>query len=182
MNELSQAGGGPAQVDDANKPRPTPLDLEPPHRFETRQETEELVEHVLRAQPGVAEAVVVLARADGGGGDASLVAYVSPASAASGEGEGAAERGGGSTAAVAFGRASSLGGLRSALPAYMVPSVVVGVDAWPRTSSGKIDRKRLPAPSAMSTAEGDAAGVIMPRTREEALVVEEHYPSGRVRR
>ena len=42
MNELSQAGGGPAQVDDANKPRPTPLDLEPPHRFETRQETEEL--------------------------------------------------------------------------------------------------------------------------------------------
>merc|ERR1740130_2170441 len=32
------------------------------------------------------------------------------------------------------------------LPQYMVPSAVVVVEEWPRTSSDKIDRKRLPAP------------------------------------
>ena len=74
---------------------------------------------------------------------------MSPASAVVGskDADSAAEHGC-LTAAVAFGRAAALGGLRDALPAYMVPSVVVGVDAWPRTSSGKIDRKRLPAADA----------------------------------
>ena len=71
-----------------------------------------------------------------------------------------------------FGRASGLSGAREALPAYMVPSIVMGVDAWPRTSSGKIDRKRLPSPNVTSAVWGDAAGVRAPRTREEALVLE----------
>ena len=46
---------------------------------------------------------------------------------------------------VPFSLATGLIGARDALPAYMLPSVVVGVDEWPRTSSGKIDRWRLPA-------------------------------------
>lgn len=33
--------------------------------------------------------------------------------------------------------------LRERLPGYMVPSVLVGLDSFPRTSSGKIDRLRL---------------------------------------
>jgi len=32
------------------------------------------------------------------------------------------------------------------LPAYMVPSALIWLDQWPKTSSGKIDRKALPPP------------------------------------
>ena len=52
------------------------------------------------------------------------------------------------TAAVAFDHVPSLAGVRAALPPYMVPSLVVGVESWPRSSSGKVDRRRLPAPDA----------------------------------
>ena len=122
------------------------------------------IEHALRAQPGVVDAVVLLdTRLD------ALVAYVSPPSAAV---SGAVLSDGSPfTPAAAFGRASSLGGATAALPAYMVPSLVVGVATWPRTSSGKIDRKRLPAP------EGGAAGgggggsmVVAPRSAAEVRV------------
>merc|ERR1712086_775303 len=64
---------------------------------------------------------------------------------------------GGFGAAVPFGRAA-------ALPAYMVPSVVVGVREWPRTSSAKIDRNRLPPPEGGS---GAAAEVVPPRSAAE---------------
>lgn len=43
---------------------------------------------------------------------------------------------------------------RATLPAYMVPSSVVGIDEWPRTSSGKIDTKQLPPPPSVSEGTG----------------------------
>ena len=117
------------------------------------------IEHALRAQPGVVEAVVLLLH----GGEQSLVAYVSPASVV---GEGAAVEG--CTApSLPWSRVAGLRGVVE-LPAYMLPSVVVGVDEWPRTSSGKIDRKQLPPPSDMLSA--DAGAVIAPRTAAEATV------------
>jgi amino acid adenylation domain-containing protein len=81
------------------------------------------VEAALRAVAGVRDAVAV---ADG----ARLLAYV--------VGEGAPE-------------ASELRGrLRERLPEYMVPSVVMRLEGLPMSPSGKVDRKRLPAPEAQA--------------------------------
>ena len=52
------------------------------------------------------------------------------------------------------------------MPAYMVPSLVISIDEWPRTSSGKIDRKRLPTPEAR---EG-YINIVAPRTAQETTV------------
>jgi hypothetical protein len=123
------------------------------------------IEHALRAQPGVDE-VVVLLHAD------ALVAYVSPASVVVID---VVAGGGGFTKAVPFGRVACLAGASAALPAYMLPSVVVGVEEWPRTSSAKIDRKRLPVPSLAAGAAG--AEVVPPRTCEERVARTEDSPT-----
>ncbi len=84
------------------------------------------VEALLAGHNSVREAAVVV-REDSPG-DRRLVAYVVPA------GDGGAQ-----TDALR----SYLGGQ---LPAYMLPAIFVTLDQLPRTPSGKIDRRRLPAP------------------------------------
>ncbi|KAJ8600137.1 hypothetical protein CTAYLR_003483 [Chrysophaeum taylorii] len=89
------------------------------HRIELGE-----IEHVLREQVGVIEAVCVLR--DDVGAEPQLVAYVNPAEVT---------------------KDALRSSLRQTLPAYLVPSIVVGIEVWPRTGSGKIDRKRLPVPA-----------------------------------
>ena len=83
------------------------------------------IEAQLLTHPAVSDAVAVV-RVDGG--VERLVAYVVP------------RDGGASEAAL---RAH----LRERLPEAMVPSAVVTLEAFPRTTSGKVDRKALPAPA-----------------------------------
>uniref|UniRef100_UPI0013DB290B non-ribosomal peptide synthase/polyketide synthase n=1 Tax=Pyxidicoccus caerfyrddinensis TaxID=2709663 RepID=UPI0013DB290B len=99
------------------------------------------VEAALTQHPGVKEAVA-LVREDTTG-DRRLVAYV-----------------------VAQGvEAQALKeSLRSKLPEYMVPSVVVPLDALPLTPAGKVDRRALPAPTALSSAQHE---YVAPRTETE---------------
>ena len=85
----------------------------------------------------------------------TLVAYVSPGSLVGGA------EAGDFTEAVQFGQLATLAGAAGALPAYMVPSAVVGVEEWPRTSSAKIDSKRLPPPSLAGTPRAE---VVVPRS------------------
>jgi hypothetical protein len=93
------------------------------------------IESILAAQPEV-QSAVVLVREDVPG-DQRLVAYCV------GEDEASARPP----------MAQALSGtmrerLRETLPAYMLPSAFVWLDAWPLTPNGKLDRKALPAPDA----------------------------------
>ncbi len=101
----------------------------------------------LREHPGLRDAAVV-ARADGPGGEARLVAYT-------------VARGGAAPAA---------GELRDWLlervPAHLVPAAWVAMPALPTTPGGKLDRAALPAPAGTRPAGAHVA----PRTpTEEAL-------------
>jgi amino acid adenylation domain-containing protein len=87
------------------------------------------IESALNAQPAVDQAVVVV-REDLPG-DERLVAYVVPANR---EGLHMAEL---------------QSTLRTTLPEYMIPFIVV-LGALPMTSNGKVDRRRLPAPGALN--------------------------------
>ncbi|SNX62135.1 non-ribosomal peptide synthase protein (TIGR01720 family)/amino acid adenylation domain-containing protein [Streptomyces sp. TLI_55] len=89
------------------------------------------VEAVLAAHPGVERAVAVVR-------DGRLVGYVVGAGADAEE-----------VRASAAGR----------LPEYMVPSVVVVLDAFPLTVNGKVDRAALPVPEAVAGA-GRAPGTL----------------------
>jgi len=53
------------------------------------------------------------------------------------------------------------------LPAYMVPSAFVFLEALPLTSSGKVDRNALPAPERCGP---DEASYVAPRTATEKVL------------
>ncbi len=105
------------------------------------------IEAVLAAQPGVANAVVIV-REDQPG-DQRLAGYV--------------------VRAAGTGATLDPAGLRAAagrvLPAYMVPAAVVVMDALPLTPTGKLDRRALPAPQYAAASGGRAPAT----PREQAL-------------
>lgn len=113
-----------------------------------RIEAEE-VETVLRQHPSVSEAVVT-ARADAGG-EPLLVAYLKCEE----EGDGVIEE------------CRKL--LQSQLPHYMMPSHFVLLHELPRSTSGKIDLKALPAPSHLPSSDD---GYVEPSTPTERRVAE----------
>ncbi|CAL9585230.1 D-alanine--D-alanyl carrier protein ligase [Streptomyces sp. enrichment culture] len=90
------------------------------------------IEAVLRDDPRIADAAVVVHRDDGGGG--SLVAYLVPAGADC------------PPAAEVRRRAAAR------LPAYMLPGTVVALPELPRTPNGKLDRRALPVSGAATVA------------------------------
>jgi amino acid adenylation domain-containing protein/non-ribosomal peptide synthase protein (TIGR01720 family) len=87
------------------------------------------IEHALLAHPDIDNAVAVV-REDRAG-DQRLVAYVVP---------------GAGTADTGVDLASLTELARQSLPEYMVPSAIVPLAEFPMTTSGKLDRKALPAP------------------------------------
>jgi amino acid adenylation domain-containing protein len=96
------------------------------------------IEAALLAQSGVREAVVLLHIDEGEhAADPMLVAYVGCE----------AQRG---LSDVALRQA-----LQQRLPAYMVPAMVIVMAALPWTPNGKIDRKALPKPAALSVQVGE---------------------------
>jgi amino acid adenylation domain-containing protein len=60
------------------------------------------------------------------------------------------------------------GHVEKKLPAFMVPSRFVILDAFPMTTSGKVDRKALPAPQ---TEARDLADMVAPRNELESQLV-----------
>lgn len=114
------------------------------HRIELGE-----VEAAVLRHPDVARAV---AAAHGEGADQALVAYVvfEPGAAAD--------------------AAAVLDAVREVLPAALVPSVLVTLDALPLTPNGKVDRRALPAPEPGTG--GAARAYLAPRTELERTVAE----------
>ncbi|QEV21832.1 amino acid adenylation domain-containing protein [Streptomyces alboniger] len=111
------------------------------------------VEAALVGHPDVREALVS-AVDDGGGGGPRLVAHV------------VSERAG-------LGAAELRDHLLDALPPHMVPAAFVVLDSFPLTVNGKVDRRRLPAPSraadAPVTASANRAEEILVQVWSEVL-------------
>lgn len=100
------------------------------HRIELQE-----IEGALSAVPGVKEAVCAVKEPVPG--DPRIVAYIVPSG-------------------VMPQRAEFEAALADSIPAYMMPSAFMSVEAIPLTSSGKVDRKALPVP------EADAGGAAKP--------------------
>ncbi len=118
------------------------------HRIELGE-----VEAVLAASDLVSQAVVVMRTAPSG---AQLVAYFVPAESAQDQ-------------PVAALRTALFDEMRRTLPAYMVPSFLVAMDAIPISPNGKVSRKDLPEPD---NAAIDETEYVAPRTVLEATIVE----------
>ena len=101
------------------------------------------IEAVLLAEPGVAQAAVVLR---GQGDAARLAGYVVPASG------------------VVLDPAGLRVRLAGLLPGYMVPSALVVLQRLPLTVNGKLDRQALPEPQLQVAAD------VAPSTAEEVLL------------
>ncbi|WP_212004588.1 non-ribosomal peptide synthetase [Chitinophaga sp. HK235] len=95
---------------------------------------------------GLVREAVVLAR-QGSDGSNYLAGYVVP------EGN--------------FDRAAIITYLNNRLPGYMVPAVLLELDALPLTANGKIDKKALPDPDGKALSAGTEA---MPRNKTEELL------------
>jgi acyl-coenzyme A synthetase/AMP-(fatty) acid ligase/acyl carrier protein len=107
------------------------------------------IEATLRRHPGVRECAVDAREAKPG--DVRLIAYVVPREQ---EAPPDADLG-------AF--------LKRSLPAYMLPSTFVPVDSIPKTSSGKVDRRALPAPTSSPDRRHE---FVAPRNETERAVAE----------
>ncbi len=109
------------------------------------------IEVALAGLPEVREAVVV---ARGEASQARLIAYVVPA-----EERGSAEPDEAWTAALRR-------GLERRLPAHMVPSIFVTLDALPLSPNGKVERRALPVPERAGS--GAEAAYVAPRGRPKS--------------
>ncbi|RDL47104.1 Tyrocidine synthase 3 [Ensifer sp. M14] len=109
------------------------------------------IEAALRRDPRLADGVVICQ--DLGPRSRRIVGYLCPCE--------------GTTIASAELRRGVMETLRSTLPAYMIPSVVMVLDQLPLHQSGKIDRSRLPLP-----ADTAAVDHIPVANRTEGLLVE----------
>jgi len=105
------------------------------------------IEAVLRRNPKVRQACVIAERASGA--VARLVAYCVPA-------------GDGSLSENDINEF-----LRSNLPDYMVPAVIITLESLPLTTNGKVDRAKLPAPPSVSLVE--VGNYAPPSTAQEKL-------------
>jgi acyl carrier protein len=127
---------------------------------------------VLRQQPGVADALVLL-REDWPG-EPRLVAYVVMGDGCQGMGNGKPTSGDSDATSNPQHPTPNTQQLRTALaerlPDYMVPTDYVLLEAWPQTPSGKIDRAALPAPERTRAAAGTA--YVAPTTPREAELAE----------